>query len=85
MREHQDLEHMELFPVEELQKPRNYSCYPLRPAVMKDNFITTKVHVVFEENSNGASGASLNVKLMFGPKYQGDILPLLTKDSVQNP
>ena len=58
MQEYFDLEHTELVPVADLQKPTKDAFYLPMHAVRKEDSTTTKLRVVFDALAKSASGTS---------------------------
>ena len=66
MQEYFDLEHAELVPPEDLNKPVQDMFYMPMHAVRKEASTTTKLGVVFDASMKTSSGVSLNDVLMVG-------------------
>ena len=67
MKEYFDLDHAELVPPEDLNKPVHDVFYMPMHAVKKEASTTTKLRVVFDASMKTSSGVSLNDVLMVGP------------------
>ena len=71
-----DLGHMEQVPEEEIDRPAYYVPHH---CVVKLSSSTTPHRVVFDASCKSDSGYSLNDVLLNGPKYQDDLIVILTR------
>ena len=67
MKEYMDLQHAEIVPVDDLEKPQHMVFYLPMHAVYKQSSSTTKVRAVFDASAKSSSGVSLNDTLLVGP------------------
>ena len=76
IQEYGDLDHSEVVPVADLDKPPSQVSYLPMHGVVKDGSITTKLRIVFDASATckSTSGFSLNDCLLSGPS----LYPLLT-------
>ena len=72
------LDHMEVIPQEEINKPSNEVYYLPHHCVFKEDSTTTKLRVVFDGSAKTSNGVSLNESLMIGPVVQNDLFTILT-------
>ena len=79
MREYFDMEHAELVPVADLQKPTKDVFYLPMHTVRKEDSTTTKLRVVFDASAKSASGTSLNDLLMVGPTVHPTLVDVLLR------
>ena len=73
------LDHMEVIPQEELNKPSNEVYYLPHHCVFKEDSTTTKLRVVFDGSAKTSNGVSLNESLMVGPVVQNDLFTILNR------
>ncbi len=72
MREYVDLEHAELVPLEDLDKPKQQVFYLLMHAVYKES-TTIKIRAVFDASAKSSTGVSLNDTLGYRANYTPSI------------
>ena len=73
------LDHMEVIPQEEINKPSNEVYYLPHQCVFKKDSTITKLLVVFDGSAKTSNGVSLNESLMVGPVVQNDLLTILNR------
>ena len=78
VQEYFDMEHAELIPVADLQKPANDVFYLPMHAVRKEDSTTTKLRVVFDASAKSATGLSLN-DLLVGPTVHPTLIDVLLR------
>ena len=78
MEEYVEMEHAELVPVADLQKPPKEIYLPIH-AVRKEHSTTTKVRAVFDASAKTATGVSLNDILLVGPTVHPSIVDVLLR------
>ena len=79
MEEHFKMNHAELVPVADLQKPpKEIFCLPMH-AVRKEHSSTTKLRVVFDASAKSASGISLNDLLLVRPTVHSPLIDVLLR------
>ena len=61
------MDHAELVPPQDLQKPSSHTYYLPTHGVVKDSSSTTKLRIVFDASARSSSGHSLNDSLLPGP------------------
>ena len=71
------MNHAELVPVADLQKPPKEIFYLPMHAVRKEHSSTTKLRVVFDASAKSASGISLNDLLLVGPTVHSPLIDVL--------
>ena len=79
MQEYLDMEHAQLVPVADLQKPVKDVFYLPMHAVRKEDSTTTKLRVVFDASAKSASGVSLNDLLLIGPTVHPSLIDVLLR------
>ena len=79
MEEYVEMEHAELVPVADLQKPPKEIFYLPIHAVRKEHSTTTKVRAVFDASAKTATGVSLNDILLVGPTVHLFIVDVLLR------
>ncbi|UYV77734.1 hypothetical protein LAZ67_15002083 [Cordylochernes scorpioides] len=79
MMEYLSLNHMELIPKNERDKPSDKCYYIPHHCVLRDQSSTTKLRVVFDASCKTSNNYSLNDFLHTGPKLQHDIFNILVK------
>ena len=73
------MNHAELVPVADLQKPPKEIFYLPMHAVRKEHSSTTKLRVVFDASAKSASGISLNDLLLVGPTVHSPLIDVLLR------
>ena len=73
------LDHMEVIPQEEINKPSNDVFFLPHHCVFKEYSTTTKLRVVFDGSAKTSNGVSLNESLMIGPVVQNDLFTILNR------
>ncbi len=79
MREYFDMNHAELVPVADLEKPPPHVFYLPMHVVRKESSTTTKIRPVFDASAKSSSGVSLNDTLMVGPTIHPPLLDVLIR------
>ncbi|UYV65695.1 hypothetical protein LAZ67_3005166, partial [Cordylochernes scorpioides] len=79
MMEYLSLNHMELIPKNERDKPSDKCYYIPHHCVLREQSSTTKLRVVFDASCKTSNNYSLNDFLHTGPKLQHDIFNILVK------
>ncbi|UYV65998.1 hypothetical protein LAZ67_3006120 [Cordylochernes scorpioides] len=79
MMEYLSLNHMELIPKNERDKPSDKCYYIPHHCVLREQSSTTKLRVVFDASCKTSNNYSLNDFLHIGPKLQHDIFNILVK------
>ena len=79
MEEYFKMNHAELVPVADLQKPPKEIFYLPMHAVRKEHSSTTKLRVVFDASAKSASGISLNDLLLVGPTVHSPLIDVLLR------
>ncbi|UYV70904.1 hypothetical protein LAZ67_8001068 [Cordylochernes scorpioides] len=79
MMEYLSLNHMELIPKNERDKPSDKCYYIPHHCVLREQSSTTKLRVVFDASCKTSNNYSLNEFLHTGPKLQHDIFNILVK------
>ena len=79
MEEYFKMNHAELVPVADLQKPPKEIFYLPMHAVRKEHSSTTKLRVVFDASAKSASGISWNDLLLVGPTVHSPLIANITK------
>ncbi|UYV80538.1 hypothetical protein LAZ67_19000508 [Cordylochernes scorpioides] len=79
MMEYLSLNHMELIPKKERDKPSDKCYYIPHHCVLREQSSTTKLKVVFDASCKTSNNYSLNDFLHTGPKLQHDIFNILVK------
>ncbi|UYV66894.1 hypothetical protein LAZ67_4003257 [Cordylochernes scorpioides] len=77
--EYLSLNHMELIPKNERDKPSDKCYYIPHHCVLREQSSTTKLRVVFDASCKTSNNYSLNEFLHTGPKLQHDIFNILVK------
>ena len=73
------LDHMEVVPENEINKPDSDVYYLPHHCVFKEDSTTTKLRVVFDGSAKTSNGLSLNESLMVGPVVQNDLFTILNQ------
>ena len=73
------MNHAELVPVADLQKPPKEIFYLPMHAVRKEHSSTTKLRLVFDASAKSASGISLNDLLLVGPTVHSPLIDVLLR------
>ena len=73
------MNHAELVPVADLQKPPREIFYLPMHAVRKEHSSTTKLRIVFDASAKSASGISLNDLLLVGPTVHSPLIDVLLR------
>ena len=79
MKEYTDLQHAEIVPVNDLEKPQHMVFYLPMHAVYKQSSSTTKVRAVFDASAKSSSGVSLNDTLLVGPTVHPPLVDVLLR------
>ncbi len=79
MQEYFDMNHAELVPVADLEKPPHNVFYLPMHAVRKESSTTTKIRPVFDASAKSSSGVSLNDTLMVGPTIHPPLFDVLIR------
>ena len=79
MKEYMDLQHAEIVPVNNLEKPQHIVFYLPMHAVYKQSSSITKVRAVFDASSKSSSGVSLNDTLLVGPTVHPLLVDVLLR------
>ena len=77
--EYFDMDHAELVPNSDLEKPCEQVFYMPMHAVVKASSTTTKVRAVFDASAKSASGVSLNDQLLVGPTVHVALVDVLLR------
>ena len=77
--EYFEMDHAELVPILDLQKPPDKVFYLPMHAVRKEHSITTKVRVVFDASAKSSTGVSLNDLLLVGPTVHPPLIDVLIR------
>ena len=77
--EYFEMQHAELVPTADLQKPPEQVFYLPMHAVRKEHSTTTKIRVVFDASAKSSSGVSLNDTLLVGPTIHSPLLDVLLR------
>ena len=67
LEEYVTLDHAELVPPSDLDKPVSQTFYFPMHGVIKESSMTTRLRIVFDESAKSTSGVSLNDQLLAGP------------------
>ena len=73
------MDHAELVPNSDLEKPCERVFYMPMHAVVKASSTTTKVRAVFDASAKSASGVSLNDQLLVGPTVHAALVDVLLR------
>ena len=73
------MEHAELVPVADLQKPPEEVFYLPMHAVRKEHSTTTKIRAVFDASAKSSTGVSLNDTLLVGPTVHSPLIDVLLR------
>ena len=73
------MNHAELVPVADLQKPPREIFYLPMHAVRKEHSSTTKLRIVFDASAKSASGSSLNDLLLVGPTVHPPLIDVFLR------
>ncbi len=79
VQEYLDLNHAEIVPTSEIDKPVSKTYYLQMHAVTKESSTSTKLRVVFYASTRTTSGHSLNETLMVGLTLYPDIIDILIR------
>ena len=79
MQEYIDLDHVELVPFEDLNKPLHDVFYMPMHTVRKTTSTTNKLQVFFDASMKTSSGLSLNDVLMVGPTVHSVLVDVLIR------
>ena len=79
MEEYFKMNHAELVPVADLQKPPREIFYLPMHTVRKEHSSTTKLRIVFDASAKSASGISLNDLLLVGPTVHSPLIDVLVR------
>lgn len=77
--EYLQLNHAELVPTADLERPREDVFYLPMHAVVKESSSTTKIRAVFDASAKSSSGVSLNDQLMVGPTVHSPLVDVLLR------
>ena len=73
------MEHAELVPVADLQKPPEEVFYLPMHAVRKEHSTTTKIRAVFDASAKSSTSVSLNDTLLVGPTVHSPLIDVLLR------
>lgn len=73
------MEHAEIIPEADLNKPVSQTFYLPIHAVYKQSSLTTKVRAVFDASAKSSTGVSLNDLLMVGPTIHPSLIDVLLR------
>ena len=79
MEEYFEMNHAELVPSVDLEKPASEVFYLPMHAVRKESSSTTKVRVVFDAFASSSTGVSLNDTLLVGPTVHSSLTDVLLR------
>ena len=79
MEEYFDLDHAEVVPFSDLDKPPHQSFYLPMHAVRKDCSTTTKLRIVFDASAKTSTGVSLNDILLVGYTVHSSLVDVLLR------
>ena len=79
MEEYMKLDHAEVVPDADLQKPSESVFYLPMHAVRKEQSTTTKIRAVFDASAKSSSGISLNDTLLVGPTIHSTLIDVLLR------
>ena len=79
MEEYLDLNHAEVVPIPDLDKPLNKVFYLPMHAVRKDCSTTTKLRIVFDASAKTSTGVSLNDTLLVGHTVHSSLVDVLLR------
>ena len=79
MTEYFDLQHAELVPLKDWEKPTDRVFYLPMHAVYKSTSTTTKVRAVFDASAKSISGVSLNDTLLKGPTVHPSLIDVFLR------
>ena len=79
MEEYMKMEHAELVPVADLQKPSKEVFYLPMHAVRKEHSTTTRIRAVFDASAKSSTGVSLNDTLLVGPTVHSPLIDVLLR------
>ena len=79
MEEYFELNHAEIVPSADLQKPPCEVFYLPMHAVHKEQSTTTKLRIVFDASAKSATGVSLNDLLLVGPTIHPPLIDVLIR------
>ena len=79
MEEYFEMDHAELVPVADLQKPPKDVFYLPMHAVRKEHSTTTKIRTVFDASAKSTTGVSLNDTLLVGPTVNPTLIDVLLR------
>ena len=73
------MNHAELVPSADLERPREEVFYLPMHAVVKESSSTTKIRAVFDASAKSSSGVSLNNQLLIGPTVHSTLVDVLLR------
>ena len=77
--EYFEMDHAELVPTDDMQKPSHeVFCLPMH-AVYKESSTTMKIRAVFDASAKSSTGVSLNDTLMVGPTVHPPLIDVLIR------
>ena len=79
IQEYFDMDHAEVVPVADLEKPPQHVFYLPMHAVRKESSTTTKIRAVFDASAKSSSGVSFNDTLMVGPTIHPPLIDVLIR------
>ena len=79
MEEYLELNHAEVVPVADLERPREEVFYLPMHAVIKQSSSTTKIRAVFDASAKSSTGVSLNDQLLVGPTVHSPLVDVLLR------
>ena len=77
--EYLQMNHAELVPSADLERPREEVFYLPMHAVVKESSSTTKIRAVFDASAKSSSGVSLNDQLLIGPTVHSTLVDVLLR------
>ena len=77
--EYFEMDHAELVPTDDMQKPSHQVFYLPMHAVYKETTTTTKIRAVFDASAKSSTGVSLNDTLMVGPTVHPPLIDVLIR------
>lgn len=84
MEEYIRLDHAEVVPVADLQKPSKYVFYLPMHVVYKEHSTTTKIRVVFDASAKSSTGISLNDILLVVPTVHPPLIDVMLQTEPLN-
>ena len=79
MEEYFEMQHAELIPVDDLQKPPEEVFYLPMHAVMKEHSTTTKIQAVFDASAKSSTGVFLNDIFLVGLTVHSPLIDVLLR------